>query len=52
MQGGKFMEQMSDYTQLNEFICWVIQQNGITYVVDNYIAIREEFYCNRSTSYT
>lgn len=43
------MNDMSGYTQLNQFICWVIQNNGITYVVDNYIALREQYYCSRTT---
>lgn len=43
------MEQMSGYTQLNQFIFWFIQNNGISYVVDNYIGLREQYYCLKTT---
>ena len=39
----------NQFTQLDQYICWVIQQNGIVYVVDNYLMLRDEFYRQLST---
>lgn len=43
------MDQMSGYSQLNEYITVAIQINGITYVVDNYLELREQYYCQKSS---
>lgn len=37
-------QQMSNFNQLDQFINWVIQMNGIAYVIDNYIALRDQYY--------
>lgn len=36
---------MSSFTQLDDYINWVIQTYGMAYVVENYAALREQFYC-------
>ena len=33
--------------QLNDFIYIIIQSEGMNYLVDNYIEIREEFFQNK-----
>lgn len=38
------MDQMSGYNQLNEYILVTIQTNGITYVIDNYLVLRDQYY--------
>lgn len=37
-----------DNMQLNDFIYIIIQSEGLDYLVTNYIAIREEFFENKS----
>lgn len=36
-----------DDMQLNDFVCIIIESEGIEYLVDNYIEIREEFFRNK-----
>jgi len=44
------MEETSiTFTQLDNYICWVIQTNGLAYVIENYRALREHFYYMRAT---
>lgn len=38
-------QQMSSFVQLDDFINWVIQTYGMTYVIENYEALRNQFYC-------
>lgn len=38
------MDQKSVYEQLNEYIQVIIQTSGIAYAVENYIALREQYY--------
>lgn len=40
------MNQLSDYCydHLNDFIDNYIQSNGIDFVIDNYIELREQYY--------
>jgi hypothetical protein len=33
--------------QFNDFICIIIQSEGLEYLVANYIEIREEFFQNK-----
>lgn len=33
--------------QFNDFICIIIQSEGLDYLVSNYIEIREEFFQNK-----
>lgn len=35
---------MEQGIQLNVFITYYIQNNGMNYVVDNYIALRNQYY--------
>lgn len=42
------MDNMSDFYQLNQYICWYIQNDGISYVVDNYVDLRERYYSEKS----
>ena len=44
-------DNMSGFSQLNEYICWYIQNNGWPYVVDNYCALREQYYSLTSQAY-
>lgn len=44
------MDNMSDFSQLNQYIYWYIQNNGIPYVVDNYIVLREQYYSEKTTT--
>jgi hypothetical protein len=37
-------DNMSGFSQLNEYICWYIQNNGWPYVIDNYCALRDQYY--------
>ena len=43
------MDYNSQFTQLDQYICWVIQTKGIVYVVDNYLMLRDQYYNSRST---
>lgn len=43
------MNQSLTYNQLNEFIQVIINSNGIQYVVDNYINLREDYYTCKQT---
>ena len=38
-----------DFSQLDQYICWVIQTNGIVYVVENYLMLRDQYYNAHST---
>lgn len=38
------MDQQQDDLRLNDFIIQIIQTNGFEYAVDNFIALREEYY--------
>jgi hypothetical protein len=40
------MDQIQ-YSQLNDFILYYIQTNGIIYVIDNYLALRDQYYCTK-----
>lgn len=44
-------QQMTDFTQLDDFINWVIHTYGMNYVIDNYAELRNQFYSmiNKST---
>lgn len=48
MKGVDQMDQMTVYNQLNDFILLTIQANGMVYVVDNYIYLREQYYCTKA----
>lgn len=37
-------QQMSNFTQLDDYINWVIQNYGMTYVINNYKNLRDQFY--------
>ena len=37
----------SDPLRLNDYVCIFLQLNGISYVCENYIEIREEYYLNK-----
>lgn len=39
-----------DDMQLNDVVCIIIQSEGIDYLVENYIEIREEFFQNKYAS--
>jgi hypothetical protein len=39
-----------NYDQLNDFICYWIQSNGMEYVAENYITLREDYYNNQSSA--
>lgn len=43
------MDQMTVYNQLNDFILLAIQANGMAYVVDNYIYLREQYYYTKAS---
>lgn len=40
------MDQIQ-YSQLNDFILYYIQTNGIIYVIDNYLTLRDQYYCTK-----
>ncbi len=46
------MDNMSGFNQLNQYIYWFIQNNGIAYVVDNYICLREQYYSDKASMST
>ncbi len=38
-------QQVSNFTQLDDFINWAIQTYGMAYVIENYVNLRNQFYC-------
>lgn len=41
------MDQSTGYDHLNEYIYVIIQTSGMSYVVENYIDLREQYYLNK-----
>lgn len=35
------------FTQLNDYIFMVIQSNSFAYAMTNFIALREQYYCQK-----
>jgi hypothetical protein len=44
------MCQSTDLFQLNDYIRIYIQSNGITYVTNNYIQLREDYYNKKESN--
>lgn len=41
---------MNTNMKLNDFVCIIIQSEGLAYLVENYIEIREEFFQTKYAS--
>ena len=41
------MDHTTNDNQLNEFIQLIIQQNGMSYTVENYIQLRDQYYSTK-----
>lgn len=50
IKGGDLMDQtLTYYLHLNDFIQVSIQLNGLAYVVENYLVLREQYYSCRTS---